>query len=118
MANQKNKDSVSEQTTNKSAQPADAAAAAAPSQEQPSKLDEFAKTGIAAKLSGKFHETAGTVKRKIGEVTGNPELVDEGRKQELLGKVHRLVGAVRGVREGLQGVATKFVADIKNVFKE
>lgn len=66
---------------------------------QESKLDEFSKTATAAKLSGAFHETSGFLKRKIGELTKDASLKDAGREQQLLGKVHRLVGTIRSVRE-------------------
>lgn len=68
--------------------------------ESKSRLEEFAKTSRAAKLSGVFHQTTGKIKRKIGEFRDDKELQDEGRNQELLGKVHRLVGNIRAIREG------------------
>lgn len=102
-----------------------------------SKLDEFAKTATAAKMSGTFHVTAGMLKRKLGEFKDDPELKKEGRNQLLLGKVHRFVGTIRGLREGavtkidlkrkeaqavcikhggrLLDVASDFVEDIKKV---
>ncbi len=64
-----------------------------------SKLDEFSKTSTAAKMSGAFHETSGMLKRKFGEFTNDASLKDAGREQQLLGKVHRLVGSMRGVQE-------------------
>ncbi len=104
---------------------------------QPTKMDEFSKTSTAAKMSGTFHVTAGLLKRKLGEFKDDPELAKEGRNQVLLGKVHRLVGTVRGLREGalnkidakrketqaicikhgarLLDVASDFVEDIKKV---
>lgn len=66
---------------------------------QESKLDEFSKTATAAKLSGAFHETSGFLKRKIGELTKDASLKNDGGEQQLLGKVHRLVGTIRSVRE-------------------
>ncbi len=74
---------------------------------QESKLDEFSKTAIAAKLSGAFHETTGLLKRKIGELTKDASLKDAGREQQLLGKVHRLVGTIRSVHE----VAVERISD-------
>lgn len=60
---------------------------------------EFAKTATAAKLSGAFNETAGLLKRKFGDLTDDASMKDAGREQQMLGKIHRLVGTVRGVRE-------------------
>ncbi len=62
-------------------------------------VDEFAKTATAAKLSGTFNETAGFLKRKFGEFTDDSSLKEEGRDQQLLGKIHHLVGTIRSVRE-------------------
>jgi len=59
----------------------------------------FAETAIAAKLSGTFHQTAGKLKQKWGEFSDNPDLKVEGRNQEILGKIHRLVGTFRDVRQ-------------------
>ena len=61
-------------------------------------MDEFAKTATAAKLSGTYNKTAGYLKRKIGEIADDPELAKSGRDQQLLGKIHRLVGSVRQAR--------------------
>jgi uncharacterized protein YjbJ (UPF0337 family) len=63
-----------------------------------SRMSEFAKTPMAAKLSGTYHETTGKLKRKFGEYTKDPLLKEEGLNQELLGKVHRLVGSIRTIR--------------------
>lgn len=68
-------------------------------QNQSAKTKTFAETATAAKLSGTYNIAAGKIKSKIAEYTDNPDLKKEGRDQELLGKIHRLVGAVRGVRE-------------------
>jgi len=61
--------------------------------------EEFAKTATAAKLSGNYNETAGYFKRNWGKLTGDEALKDDGRNQQILGKVHRLVGSLRTVRE-------------------
>ncbi len=63
------------------------------------RTDEFAKSATAAKISGAFNETAGFMKRKIGELTKDAEFEKSGHNQELLGKIHRLVGTVRGIRD-------------------
>lgn len=102
-----------------------------------SEKEEFAKTATAAKLSGTYHKTAGFFKRKLGELTGDDDLQVEGRNEQILGKVHRLVGTLRGVKEAavekinktrtegqvicrkhggkLLDVASDFVTDIKNL---
>jgi uncharacterized protein YjbJ (UPF0337 family) len=66
------------------------------------KIEDFSKTANAAKLSGAFNQTAGLLKQTIGQVTDDTSLKKAGREQQLLGKVHRLVGKVRGVREAAQ----------------
>lgn len=75
---------------------------------KPSKTEKFSKTATAAKMSGAFHETAGLLKRKLGELADDKALKDAGRDQQLLGKVHRFVGTIRGLREGaISRVETK-----------
>jgi uncharacterized protein YjbJ (UPF0337 family) len=64
-----------------------------------SRSEEFAKTSTAAKMSGSVNETAGFFKRKFGEFTGDADLNEAGRNQQLLGKVHRLVGGLREIQE-------------------
>lgn len=64
-----------------------------------SRMDEFVKTATAAKMSGLFHETTGKIKRKIGVLRDDKELQKEGLNQEILGKVHTLVGSVRAFRK-------------------
>ncbi len=59
----------------------------------------FARTSTAAKLSGKFHGTAGFFKQKIGEMTENIEFEKTGRNQRFLGKIHTLVGVYREIQE-------------------
>lgn len=66
---------------------------------EPTRTEEFAKTATAAKMSGTYNEAAGYFKRKFGEFTGDAILEDSGRDQQLLGKVHRLVGTFRSLRE-------------------
>ena len=68
-----------------------------PPPSEPTRLEQFAKTATAAKLSGTYNETAGYLKRKFGELTDDRSLEDAGRNQQLLGKIHRLVGSLRGV---------------------
>jgi len=64
---------------------------------EPTRMEQFAKTATAAKMSGTYNETAGFLKRKFGQLTDDPSLENAGRNQQLLGKIHRLVGSLRGV---------------------
>jgi uncharacterized protein YjbJ (UPF0337 family) len=75
------------------------AESASPLTEEETRKGQFSKTAKAAKLSGAYHETAGFFKRKFGEFNDDSLLEDAGRQQQLLGKIHRLVGSLRGVRE-------------------
>jgi uncharacterized protein YjbJ (UPF0337 family) len=63
------------------------------------RLEEFSKTATAAKMSGSYHKTAGFLKQKLGELTDDTFLIDAGRNQQILGRVHRLVGSLRSARE-------------------
>ncbi|MDZ4678093.1 MAG: CsbD family protein [Oligoflexia bacterium] len=65
--------------------------------------DEFSKTAAAAKLSGTYNETAGFFKRKFGNLTDDTQLKEDGRNQQLLGKIHHFVGTIRSVREAAVG---------------
>lgn len=78
-----------------------AARPSVPKAEQ-TKFETLSKTPAAAKMSGTFHETAGFIKRKLGELSSDSALEDAGRNQQLLGKVHRLVGSLRGARNAVQ----------------
>ncbi len=46
------------------------------------------------KATGKLHEVKGTIKEKVGEVTNNPDLEDQGRAEKNAGKVQNWVGKV------------------------
>jgi len=46
---------------------------------------------------GKFHESKGTVKEKLGELIGNPDLQDKGANEKISGKVQKKVGEVEKV---------------------
>lgn len=70
-----------------------------PSVTKDSKINDFSDTAAAAKLSGAFHQSAGLLKRKFAELTDDASLKDAGHEQQLRGKVHTLVGNIRGVRE-------------------
>ncbi len=44
--------------------------------------------------TGKIHEVKGTIKQKVGEITGNPDLEAEGRAEKNAGKALNWVGKV------------------------
>ena len=48
-------------------------------------------------IAGKLHEVKGAVKEKVGQVTNNPNLQDEGQAEKLSGKVQKKVGDVEKV---------------------
>ncbi|HSE35752.1 MAG TPA: CsbD family protein [Blastocatellia bacterium] len=61
-------------------------------------------------IKGKFRETKGDVKEKIGRATNDPELIEEGqseetagRTQETFGKARRKVGdAIKNVGDAIR----------------
>jgi uncharacterized protein YjbJ (UPF0337 family) len=48
---------------------------------------------------GTLHEVKGKVKEKVGRVTKNPNLVEEGQDENVAGKVQKKVGQVERVFE-------------------
>jgi uncharacterized protein YjbJ (UPF0337 family) len=48
-------------------------------------------------VQGKLHEVKGEVKEKVGQVTGNSDLTDEGQAERLVGNVQKKVGQVEKV---------------------
>ena len=48
-------------------------------------------------VTGKAREVKGTVKEKVGKVTNNPDLRDEGMVEKAAGKVQKKVGQVKKV---------------------
>jgi uncharacterized protein YjbJ (UPF0337 family) len=46
------------------------------------------------KTTGKIHEVKGTIKEKVGELTKNPDLENDGRAEKNAGKVQNWVGKV------------------------
>ena len=57
------------------------------------------KTSTKDQIEGKVHEVKGTVKEKLGQVTGNTELEDKGQAEKLGGKVQKKVGQIEKVLE-------------------
>jgi uncharacterized protein YjbJ (UPF0337 family) len=46
------------------------------------------------RATGKLHEVQGAIKQKVGELTKNPDLEDEGKTEKAGGKVQSFVGKV------------------------
>ena len=49
------------------------------------------------KAKGTFHEEKGKVKEKVGQVTNNPDLEDEGQVEKIGGKVQKKIGQVEKI---------------------
>ncbi|MBY0259407.1 CsbD family protein [Methylobacterium sp.] len=56
------------------------------------------------KLKGLANEAAGNIKQAAGKVTGNDQLIVEGKAQELKGEAQRTVGEVK---DGAAALADK-----------
>jgi uncharacterized protein YjbJ (UPF0337 family) len=50
-------------------------------------------------VGGKVHEVKGKIKEKVGELTNNPNLHDEGTDEKVAGKIQKKVGQVEKVFE-------------------
>ncbi len=55
------------------------------------------KSSTEDQVQGKFHEVKGAIKKKIGEVTDNPDLRDEGEIEETAGTIQKKVGQIKQV---------------------
>ena len=49
------------------------------------------------KAKGTFHEVKGKVKEKIGQVTNNPDLEDEGQVEKIGGKIQKKISQVEKI---------------------
>jgi uncharacterized protein YjbJ (UPF0337 family) len=49
------------------------------------------------RVQGALHEVKGDVKEKAGQVTGNPDLTNEGQAEKLAGKIQKKIGQVEKV---------------------
>jgi uncharacterized protein YjbJ (UPF0337 family) len=49
--------------------------------------------------SGTLHEVKGKVKEKVGRITNNPNLVEDGQDENVAGKVQKKIGQVEKVFE-------------------
>jgi uncharacterized protein YjbJ (UPF0337 family) len=45
-------------------------------------------------ITGKVHEVKGTIKKKVGQLTNNPDLEGEGIVENITGKVQKNIGRV------------------------
>jgi len=54
-------------------------------------------SGTNDQVEGKFHEVKGKVKEKIGQLTNDPDLEDEGIAEEVAGEVQNKVGQLKKV---------------------
>lgn len=45
-------------------------------------------------IAGKVHEVKGSIKQKVGKLTGDPDLGDEGIGEKIGGKVRKKIGQV------------------------
>jgi uncharacterized protein YjbJ (UPF0337 family) len=48
-------------------------------------------------IKGKAHEVKGKVKEKVGQLTSNPDLEEEGQNEKVGGKVQKKIGQVEKV---------------------
>jgi uncharacterized protein YjbJ (UPF0337 family) len=60
-------------------------------------IDTRPTTGTHDEAQGNLKEFKGTVKEKIGQLTNDPELVDEGTNDKAEGFVEKKVGQVKKV---------------------
>jgi uncharacterized protein YjbJ (UPF0337 family) len=48
-------------------------------------------------IAGKVHEVKGAIKEKVGQLTNDPDLEDEGTGEKMGGKVQKKIGQVQKV---------------------
>src|ERR1019366_9191704 len=56
-------------------------------------------TSTKDEIKGTFHEVKGEIKKKVGQVTNNPDLEAEGKAEHQAGKVEKKVGQIKKVFE-------------------
>jgi uncharacterized protein YjbJ (UPF0337 family) len=59
--------------------------------------EEDMKPSTTDQVQGKLHEVKGDVKKRVGQVTGNADLADEGQAEQIAGNVQKKVGQVEKV---------------------
>ncbi len=52
-------------------------------------------TGIHDQVEGKTHEVKGAIKEKVGQITNNPELEDQGTAERIDGVIEKKVGDMK-----------------------
>ncbi len=57
------------------------------------------KDSVKDKAEGTMHDVKGSIKEKVGKVTNNPNLQDEGQAEKVGGKVQKKVGDIEKVFE-------------------
>ena len=60
-------------------------------------MEDDMKPSTTDQVQGKLHEVKGDVKKKVGQVTGNPDLTNEGQAEQIAGNVQKKVGQVEKV---------------------
>jgi uncharacterized protein YjbJ (UPF0337 family) len=55
------------------------------------------KTSSKDAISGKFHQVSGKIKSKAGSIIGNPDLVDEGKEEQMKGVIEEKTGQIKKV---------------------
>jgi uncharacterized protein YjbJ (UPF0337 family) len=50
-------------------------------------------------VKGNWHEAKGTVAKKAGQITNNPNLTAKGQNEKLAGKIQKKVGQIEAVLE-------------------
>jgi uncharacterized protein YjbJ (UPF0337 family) len=60
-------------------------------------MEDDMKPSTTDQVQGKIHEVKGDLKKKVGQVTGNPDLTDEGQAEQIAGTVQKKVGQVEKV---------------------
>jgi uncharacterized protein YjbJ (UPF0337 family) len=66
---------------------------------RPGRKGEDMKPSTKDQVEGKFHEMKGKVKEKTGQVTNDPDLMDEGTAEKVSGTVQKKIGQVEKVFE-------------------
>jgi len=85
---------------------------------EPTRLETFSKTASAAKMSGTYHEIAGFIKRTVGRLSDNMPLEADGKNQQLIGKVHHLVGSLRSAHNAVLQRINRTRQESQAVFRE
>ncbi len=55
------------------------------------------KQSMKDKAAGKAQEMKGKIKEKVGQMTNDPDLEDEGTADKIVGKVRNVVGKIEDV---------------------